>query len=201
MALSHVRNIEVFAFLAPLVMAKPFAEQLGTLRTALVPAREIQSRSHVMMLAALAVTVAGWASTKAFVAYHPFAFLEAQVPARAVDVLQQRHAQRIFSTAPFGGYLLSRDIKTFIDGRAELYGEKFVMDYFDAISANDVDTLLRLLDTYKIDATLLAPTLPATKVMDHMSGWKRLYADDIAVIHVRDDQQKSSLSAAPEALN
>jgi hypothetical protein len=154
-----------------------------------------------MMLAALAVTVVGWASTRAFVAQHPFTFLESQTPVRAVDVLQQLQAQRIFSTAPFGGYLLSRDIKTFIDGRAELYGEKFVMDYFDAISANDVDTLLRLLDTYKIDATLLAPTLPATKVMDHMSGWKRLYADDIAVIHVRDDQQKSSLSAAPEALN
>jgi hypothetical protein len=154
-----------------------------------------------MMLAALAVTVAGWASTKAFVAYHPFAFLEAQIPARAVDVLQQRQAQRIFSTAPFGGYLLSRDIKTFIDGRAELYGEKFVMDYFDAISANDIDTLLRLLDTYKIDATLLAPTLPSTKVMDHVQGWKRLYADDIAVIHVRDDQRKTGLSAAPESLN
>ena len=199
MALSHVRNIEVFAFLAPLVMAKPFAEQLGTLRTALAPARETQSRSHVMMLAALAVTIAGWASTKAFVAYHPFAFLEAQMPVGAVDVLQQRQAQRIFSTAPFGGYLLSRDIKTFIDGRAELYGEKFVLDYFDAISAKDVDTLLRLLETYKIDATLLAPTLPGTKVMDHMSGWKRLYTDDIAVIHVRDDQHKSSLSAAPEA--
>ena len=59
------------------------------------------------------------------------------MPAAAVDVLKQRHAQRIFSTAPFGGYLVSRDVKSFIDGRAELYGEKFVMDYFAGMDAND----------------------------------------------------------------
>jgi hypothetical protein len=198
MALSHARNIEIFAFIAPLVLAKPFAEQLGTLQARLASPRESQSRSHVMMLAALAVTVAGWASTKAFVAYHPFTFLESQTPAKAVDVLQQRKAERIFSTSPFGGYLVSRDIKAFIDGRAELYGEQFVIDYFDAVTAKDVETLLRLLDTYKIDATLLTPTLPATKVLDHLPGWKRLYADDIAVVHVRDDR-KTNLSSAPDA--
>ena len=197
MALSHGRNIEVFAFLAPLVLAKPFAEQLGTGQTAVV--RELPSRSRVVMLAALAVAVAGWASTKTFAAHHPFSFFEAQTPVAAVDVLKQRQAQRIFSTAPFGGYLLSRDIKTFIDGRAELYGEQFVIDYFDAIEAKDVDLLLRLLETYRIDATLLNPTLPATKLLDHLPGWKRLYADDIAVIHVRDDRPATTQSAVPES--
>jgi hypothetical protein len=200
MALSHARNIEIFAFIAPLVLAKPFAEQLGTLQTPFASLRTSQSRAHVMLLAALTVTVAGWASTKAFVAYHPFTFLESQMPVRAVEVLQQRKAERIFSTSQLGGYLVSRDIKAFIDGRAELYGEKFVIDYFDAVTAKDVETLLNILDTYKIDATLLTPTLPATKVLDHLPGWKRLYADDIAVVHVRDDR-KANLSSAPEASN
>jgi hypothetical protein len=198
MALSHARNIEIFAFIVPLVLAKPFAEQLGTIRTTAVTGRETQTRSHVVMIAALAVAVAGWASTRAFVAYHPFTFSESQTPVAAVDVLQKRQAKRIFSTSPFGGYLVFRDIKAFIDGRAELYGEKFVMDYFDAVTAKDVDTLLRLLDTYQIDATLLTPTLPATKVLDHLPGWKRLYADDISVIHIRDDQSRATASSAPD---
>ena len=133
-------------------------------------------------------------------AYHPFTFLDSQMPVKAVEVLQQRKAERIFSTSPFGGYLVSRDIKAFIDGRAEFYGEQFVIDYFDAVTAKDVETLLKLLDTYKIDATLLTPTLPATKVLDHLPGWKRLYADGIAVIHVRDDR-KTNLSSAPDAAN
>ena len=201
MALSHARNIEIFAFIAPLVVAKPFAEQLGTLRPALASAApESRSRTPVMILAALAVTIAGWASTKVFVAHHPFTFMESQTPVAAVDFLQKRKAERIFSTSPFGGYLLTRDIKAFIDGRAELFGEQFVLDYFDAVTAKDVGTLLSLLDKYQIDATLLGPTLPATKVLDHIPGWKRVYTDDIAVIHVRDDR-KANLSSAPEAPN
>jgi len=198
MALTHSRNIELFALLAPLVLAKPVAEQLGTDGTAVVPIRETPPAPHVMMLAALAVAGAGWASTKTFVAHHPFSFLESQTPVAAVDVLKQRQAQRIFSTAPFGGYLISRDIKAFIDGRAELYGEKFVIDYFDAVEAKDVETLLHLLETYQIDATLLGPTLPAAKVLDHVAGWKRLYVDEIAVIHVREDQARTNLSSTPE---
>ncbi|MBR1200134.1 hypothetical protein JQ634_31475 [Bradyrhizobium sp. AUGA SZCCT0240] len=200
MALSHSRNIEIFAFIVPLVVAKPFAEQLGTLRAAMVPAREGQSRAPVM-LAALAVAVAGWASTQVFIAHHPFAFLSSQTPVAAVDVLQKRQAQRIFSTSPFGGYLLSRDIKAFIDGRAELYGEQFVLDYFDAVTAKDVNILLATLDKYQIDATLLGPDLPATRVLDHIAGWKRVYADDVAVIHVRDDQRKAAPPSAPSSSN
>ena len=114
----------------------------------------------------------------------------------AVDTLQKRHAQRIFSTSPFGGYLLSRDIKAFIDGRAELFGEQFVLDYFDAVTGKDVDTLLRIFDKYQIDATLLTPDLPATRVMDHLAGWKRLYADSIAVVHVR--EPKTAETILPE---
>jgi hypothetical protein len=197
MALAHARNQEIFAFIVPLVLAKPFAEQLGTLLTGTAP-REGQPRLHVVMLAALAITIAGWVTTRGFVANHPFSFLQSQTPVAAVDMLQKRHAQRIFSTSQFGGYLLSRDIKAFIDGRAELYGEKFVQDYFDAVTAKDVETLLRLLDTYQIDATLLTPDLPATKVLDHIPGWKRLYADGIAVIHVRDEPPKAAASAVPE---
>ena len=140
-------------------------------------------------------------STQVFIAHHPFTFLPSQTPVAAVDVLQKRQAQRIFSTSPFGGYLLSRDIKAFIDGRAELYGEQFVLDYFDAVTAKDVNTLLATLDKYQIDATLLGPNLPATKVLDHIAGWKRVYADNIAVIHVRDDQRKATSSSAPGPSN
>src|SRR5260370_8220214 len=109
------------------------------------------------MLAALAVAIAGWASTKTFAAHHPFSFLEAQTPAAAVDVLKQRQAQRIFSTAPFGGYLLSRDIKTFIDGRAELFGEQFLIDSLDAVEATAAPPLLPLPSTSRIASTLPTP--------------------------------------------
>jgi hypothetical protein len=198
MALTHVRNIEVFAFLAPLVLAKPVAEQFGMAEAVASGFGETRSPPYITILSAIAIAAAGWASTAAFVAHHHFSF---QNPVAAVDLLEQRQARRIFSTAPFGGYLITRDIKVFIDGRAELYGEKFVMDYFDATEARNLDNLLRMLDEYRIDATLLNATSPAAHALDHVKGWKRLYTDDIAVIHVRTDQAQMSAAPATEAPN
>lgn len=183
-ALNHVRNIEAFALLTPLVLAKPFAEQFGVTRAISL---ETRSSFAVTAIAALAIIAVGWSITRSYATPYRYAFIGKQSPAAAVDLLERRHAQRIFSTAPIGSYLISRNVKTFIDGRAELYGEQFVLDYFDAVEGKNVDTLLRLLDTYRIDATLLNPTVPASRIMDHLPGWKRLYADDLVVVHVRDD--------------
>ncbi|MBR0970335.1 MULTISPECIES: hypothetical protein [Bradyrhizobium] len=186
-ALNHVRNIEAFALLTPLVLAKPFAEQLGVTRAAALARTEARSSFAVTAIAALAIVAAAWSITRSYATPTRYAFIGNQSPVAAVDLLERRHAQRIFSTAPIGGYLVSRNVKTFIDGRAELYGEQFVLDYFDAVEGKNAETLLRLLDTYQIDATLLNGWIPAARIMDHLPGWKRIYTDDIAVVHVRDD--------------
>ena len=62
--------------------------------------------------------------------HHRFTFTMDQTPVAAVDLLQSRRAQRIFNAYQFGGYLISRDIPVFINGRAEFYGETFAMDVF-----------------------------------------------------------------------
>jgi hypothetical protein len=111
--------------------------------------------------------------------------VKTQTPAAPVDALTQQGAKRIFNAYEFGGYLIGRGIPTFIDGRAELYGERYVLDYFDAVAARDIDRLTALLDDGRIDATLLPPHTPAAQLLDRMSGWRRLYADDIAIVHVR----------------
>ncbi|QOZ30217.1 hypothetical protein [Bradyrhizobium sp. CCBAU 51753] len=198
MALTHVRNIEVFAFIAPLVLAKPIAEQWGTADPAEPRFGEARTLPIVTILAAIAIVIGACVTTTMFVAQHHFKFLPSFEPAAAVDVLQQQKAHRVFSTAPFGGYMVSRDMKVFIDGRAELYGEQFVLDYYDALDAKNLGELLALLDKYNIDATLLGATSPAGYALDHVKGWKRLYRDDVAVIHVRSDEAKGSTLPAAE---
>jgi hypothetical protein len=184
MALAHVRSIDAFAVLVPLVLAKPFADHWSPQRAAVV-AREVASVSVMALLAMLAVAVGTVATTAAYTGHHDFVFVKTQTPAAAVDALTQHRAKRIFNAYEFGGYLIARGIPTFIDGRAELYGEKYVLDYFDAIAARDIDRLTALLDDNRIDATLLPPHTPAAQLLDRMSGWRRLYADDIAIVHVR----------------
>jgi hypothetical protein len=148
-------------------------------------------------MGALMIAAAAWTSTSIYMSHHRFTFTMDQTPVAAVDLLQQRKAQRIFNAYQFGGYLISRDIPVFVDGRAELYGEKFVMDFFKAIEVKKLDNLTRLLDEYKIDATLLVADSPAAQVLDHIKGWKRLYGDNIAVIHVRDDEAGAVTPAKP----
>jgi hypothetical protein len=185
MALTHVRSIEAFAFLVPLVLAKPFASQLKPKQSAVMKASEGNSPPYAVWFATCAVVAVALVSTQSYMTHHKFAFVNSQTPAAALEILKQRKAARIFNAYEFGGYLIAEGVPAFIDGRAELYGEKFVVNYFDAIEARKVDHLLYLLEQYKIDATLLAPASPAAQLLDHLQGWKRLYADDIAVIHVR----------------
>lgn len=185
MALTHVRSIEAFAFLLPLVLAKPLADQLWPNNVAAPRTTEFWSPPYVTIFAAISIVGAASASTLSYMSHHKFVFADSQTPAAAVDLLKRRHTERVFNSYEFGGYLIAMGVPVFIDGRAELYGEKFVVNYFDAVDARKVDQLLRLLDDYHIDATLLAPTSPAAQVLDHVQGWRRLYADGTAVIHVR----------------
>jgi hypothetical protein len=107
-------------------------------------------------------------------------------------VLKQRQAKRVFNSYAFGGYLIASDIPPFIDGRAELYGEKFVLNYFNAVGGREINGLPRLLDEFQIDATLLVPMSAAAQLLDHVPGWTRIYADETAVIHVRADRSPTN---------
>src|SRR5437763_3964182 len=75
MALTHARNIEVFAFLTPLILAKPIAEQWRTAEAGARPSGEIQPPYHMPIMAAVAIAAVGWASTKTFVVHDPFSFI------------------------------------------------------------------------------------------------------------------------------
>ncbi len=196
MALTHVRSIEAFAFLVPLALAKPLGERSPLPRpdtpgAASWPARYVTATGALMIVAAASST------TSIYMAHHRFTFAMDQTPVAAVDLLQKRGAQRIFNAYKFGGYLISRDIPVFVDGRAELYGERFVMDFIKATEGKKPELLPRLLDEYKIDATLLVADAPGPQILDQLKGWKRLYADDIAVIHVRDREPDAAARPKP----
>jgi hypothetical protein len=186
MALTHVRSIEAFAFLVPLVLARPLGEAYP-LPQSHAQGGESWPARYVTATGALMIVAAAWTSTSLFMSHHRFGFTMDQTPVAATDLLAQRKAQRIFNAYQFGGYLISRDIPVFVDGRAELYGEKFVMDFFKATEGKQPALLPRLLDQYNIDATLLVADSPGPQILDQLKGWKRIYTDGIAVVHVRED--------------
>ena len=59
------------------------------------------------------------------------------------------------------------------------------MRYHRATTGQDPDDLSRLLAQYRIGVTLFPPASPAVAALDRLPGWRRTYADDIAVVHER----------------
>lgn len=184
MALAHVRNAELVAFLVPMIIARPLNAQLGAdakeNRESFVGALPFDPRLLLAGTLAALLCVAGLAGARADLAPG-----KTVSPKGAVDAIEQAHLSRIFNDYDFGGYLVARGLRPFIDGRTELYGGAFTARENAAVTLQDLPDFLKLLDQYDIQATLLNPARPANALLARMSGWRRLYADDIAVVYVR----------------
>jgi hypothetical protein len=185
LALSAARNEEVIGLLLPLVLAWPLARQYPEIRA--------EAQDHAgrpVALAALALLAALIPATIGMAAVGHYAPNSRITPAAAIAAIKAAQVGPVFNDYDFGGYLVYAGVQSFIDGRTELYGKAFVLRHFRAVTLSDLDDFLTLLDTYKIGATLLSPATPAVAFLDRQPGWKRLYADDIAVVHVRVDAPK-----------
>jgi hypothetical protein len=179
MTLSQARAAEILALVAPLVLAEPLARQLGRRDMFASSNEPIRAPLLAGLVAALAVATLGYASVHR---YEPNA---RGTPVAAVTELKKLDVARVFNDYDFGGYLIARGVPTFIDGRTELFGEQFFVEHNDASGLKEPDNLFRLLDKYKIEATFLRTQSAATKLLDHIDGWQKIYSDGIATIHLR----------------
>jgi hypothetical protein len=84
----------------------------------------------------------------------------------------------------FGGPFILAGIRPFIDGRADMYGDRFLQNYVD-ISGGDMDKFAAAVARYDIRWTAFPPTKPLVKALDQSPEWRRIYSDDVGVIHVR----------------
>jgi hypothetical protein len=180
MALSQGRAGEILALLAPLVLAAPLAGQIGGSEVS--PSRAAAPARGVLFASLAVLLMAG---TFAYASVHRFEPHPHSAPVAAVAELKKLNVERVFNDYDFGGYLISSGVAPFIDGRTELYGEKFFVDHNAASGLMQPENLFRLLEQYRIEATLMRTQSAATKLLDHIDGWQKVYADDIATIHVR----------------
>jgi hypothetical protein len=178
LALSADRNAELLGLLAPLALMAPLARQFPQLRSEPLP---VPSWAFGAMFTALAIPATAAAAMLG--AYQPS---PATTPAAAVAAIKAANADvPVLNDYDFGGYMIFAGMPTFIDGRTELYGGDFTAEYYRAVTLADLDGFTHLLDAYRISATLLTASTPANALLDRLPGWQRLYADDVAVVHVR----------------
>ena len=179
MAFQHQRHQIVFAIAAPLVLAPC----LSTSAVRIPPddrARRIASMAGAGALAALLVLAA-------FRLFVPTVRSDGPVApiAALAHVPSDVRARHVLNDYSFGGYLVFAGVRPFVDSRAELYGDTFLRRYAQIIAPDPV-VLRQTLQHFDIRWTILGRNSPVAGEMDSLAGWHRSYADDVAVVHIRD---------------
>jgi hypothetical protein len=108
-------------------------------------------------------------------------------PKAAVNwIMENQPAAQMFNSYNWGGYL-TWDLETypvFIDGRADLYGDEIIGQWWSIIRASDQS--LELLDEWEVRFVLLEPDWPIVSALADQN-WELLYQDDLSVVFGKGD--------------
>jgi hypothetical protein len=181
LTLQETRHQMVLATVAVLLLAEPLGQALGGPPDA--ASERLPPALRKGLLAALALACVGLVGARFLV---PAKLTEGTVAPMAAlaHVPQALRRQPVLNEYGMGGFLIFNHVPVFIDGRADMYGDDYFGAYVDALKPDPVK-LKALLDRYKVRWTILRAENPALPTMDAMPGWKRLYADKWAVVHVK----------------
>ena len=94
-------------------------------------------------------------------------------------------AKPVLNEYSFGGPLILAGVRPYIDGRADMYGDQFLRDYVEIVNEGDGTRFKRAVDRYGIRWTMLRPKSGLVKALDASPDWRRIYSDEVGVLHVR----------------
>jgi hypothetical protein len=189
MALRHVRHADLLGLVGPLVLADGIGAALaahGEMLSGLSLWRGAERLAGGMRWPALAVGLGIGTAMALPLILAPLHRTDGKVtPASGLAAARRLGLTGpVFNSEAFGGYLAFRGVPDFIDGRVEMFGNDFLAADV-AAEGGDEATLSGLLARYGVTWTLLAPEVGAVAALDRMPGWRRVYSDPYAVIHVR----------------
>lgn len=189
--LLHVRFYSLFVLLAPLLLAEPLALSKAKWQARTEPDSSLDgffewasapSKPWAILLAGMVVCVMSYQLRQADLQPGP-----SIAPSNALQYLKKSaltgHGLNHYN---YGGFLIWAGIPVFMDGRIDLRGDVVMKPYNNALNQADPKELTKFLDENQIAWTMFPPEgIPAIN-MDHMAGWSKAYADENAVIHVRE---------------
>jgi hypothetical protein len=169
--MQHVRNAQLFGIVAPLLIVTAS----GSVRPAKTP------EWLISLLVCLAAVV-----SLCFRVGYPLERADADSFASAAlaSVPDTVRARPVLNEYAFGGLLIFSGIQPFIDGRADLYGDEGMQRYLSIVRGK-ADVLEAVLCQYNIGWTMFPPASVVPEFMDREPGWRRIYTDKLAIIHMR----------------
>jgi hypothetical protein len=190
-ALRSARNIPIFAIIAAPILAEQLwylVETRGWANALSSTHARVTRGMVIINWLVLLLIVAAGAARVAMVVSNQRAVERAKYPAAAVDFLQaERIGGALYNAYGWGGYLIWRlypETHVFIDGRADVYGDAFIEEVYLKAYRGGADWRAPL-DQYNVRIVLVEPTAPLTVQLSREAEWKKVYADDQAVILTR----------------
>ena len=179
MALQHSRHQMLLGILAPMLLARPIAEAIG--------AESAGEEWRRVARIALPATVAAMMAIGASGCMTPIEQTDgATAPISALSAVPPELRRKpVLNDYAFGGFLIFEHVRPFIDARVELYGDG-MLSLYDKLRSGDREAVEDALKRYDIAWTIFAPDDRMSRALDREPGWRRLYADTTAVVHVRD---------------
>jgi hypothetical protein len=188
MMLVYIRMVPIFALVTPIMITSSLRTQF--------PFLSIESQRHDQFISSLlrasrprymlilSFLLVGPSLLMLFA--RPIGPRESIQPVAAVDyILRTDPYGRVYNDFSFGGYLIFRGVKSFIDGRTDqLFGGGFLPRTFESANKPNKE-FLELLDEYKVSSALVRPESGEAMKLDRTPAWQRQYADDVAAVYQR----------------
>lgn len=179
MALQHSRHQVFLGILAPMLLARPIAAAIRAER----PSEAWRRVARIALPATIAALLA-IGGLRLLTPIEPIDGAAAPISALSA-VPPELRRKPVLNDYAFGGFLIFEHVRPFIDARVELYGDK-MMSLYDKLRSGDHEAVESALKRYDIAWTIFAPGDRIVAALDREPGWRRLYADMTAVVHVRD---------------
>jgi hypothetical protein len=184
LTLHHARHLVLFAIVAPLLIAEPFA---AAFRSTTSPIRWTSGWT-LFALASTGCLAAARLSLDAPLPDRPVA------PATALaQVPASLRREPVYNGYRFGAFLIFNGVRPYIDSRAEVFGDAF-HNQFLRLQGGDLCAFGVELAKRRIAWTILEPHSALLPYLDGATDWRRIYADRFAVIHAH---QGDSWSGPP----
>jgi hypothetical protein len=167
-----------------MLLARPIAAAIRAER----PGEEWRRATRIALPATVAAALA-IGGVRLLMPIEPIDGLAAPISALSAVPLELRR-KPVLNDYAFGGFLIFEHVRPFIDARVELYGDK-MMSLYDKLRSGDHEAVESALKRYDIAWTIFAPGDRIVAALDCEPGWRRLYADATAVVHVRDAAVKT----------
>lgn len=207
MSFIAVRNVALFALVAAPVLARhsestlqqlldsfrlrtPWGHWIDRLLGKQFPVGPVMIAVNWSLLLLLLLAALATAAQPLLPAYSEKKMAET-LPVDAVDFIEENQMPReLFNSYNWGGYVIWRlhpEYPVFIDGRTDLYDDPFIRRYLRASLARG--DWRETLDEYGVNTILTERGTDLANVLRYIDEWAPVYADDIAVVFVRDTQE------------